>query len=115
MLSEIEDRLRARSSQYLFLLELLLYIAVGVLLCIAAAGALFAAGAIIWQGVGRGLLSNYGLLALDQLLLVLMLVEILHTVRISVHSKELMLIEPFLIVGMIASIRLLVITCKLRV
>ncbi len=59
------------------------------------------------------ILGNDGLFVLDQLLLVLMLVEILHTVRISVRSKELMLAEPFLIVGLIASIRrVLVITLQ---
>jgi hypothetical protein len=49
---------------------------------------------------------------LDQLLLVLMLVEILHTVRISIHSHVLVT-EPFLVVGLIASIRrMLVITLE---
>ena len=49
---------------------------------------------------------------LDQLLLALMLVEILHTVRISIRSQVLET-EPFLIVGLIASIRrLLVITME---
>jgi uncharacterized membrane protein (DUF373 family) len=41
---------------------------------------------------------------LDQLLVVLMLVEILHAVRISIRSHTL-LTEPFLVVGLIASIR----------
>jgi len=41
----------------------------------------------------------------EQLLIVLMLVEILHTVRISIRSHKLMIVEPFLIVGLIASIR----------
>jgi uncharacterized membrane protein (DUF373 family) len=49
-------------------------------------------------------LAGYALQALDQLLLVLVLVEILHTVRISIRSKEIIL-EPFLIVGLIASVR----------
>jgi hypothetical protein len=49
---------------------------------------------------------------LDELLLALMLVEILHTVRISIRSQVLET-EPFLIVGLIASIRrLLVITMQ---
>jgi uncharacterized membrane protein (DUF373 family) len=49
---------------------------------------------------------------LDQLLLVLVLVEILHTVRMSIRSKEI-IIEPFLIVGLIASVRrVLVITMQ---
>src|ERR1700722_14519289 len=49
--------------------------------------------------------ADYGLLMLDRLLLVLMLVEILHTVRISILSKEFMLVKPFLIIVLIASIR----------
>ncbi len=49
---------------------------------------------------------------LDQLLVVLMLVEILHTVRISIRSHYLVT-EPFLIIGLIASIRrILVITLE---
>jgi len=113
VLLSIEDKLRAHSAQYLYLLELLLYVGVGALLSAAAAVAVVGAGAIIWSSVSRDILGNHGLLVLDQLLLVLMLVEILHTVRISVRSKELMLVEPFLIVGLIASIRrVLVITLQ---
>ena len=49
---------------------------------------------------------------LDQLLVVLMLVEILRTVRISIRS-HILVTEPFLVVGLIASIRrILVITLE---
>jgi small-conductance mechanosensitive channel len=49
---------------------------------------------------------------LDQLLVVLMLVEILHTVRVSIRS-HILVTEPFLVVGLIASIRrILVITLE---
>jgi uncharacterized membrane protein len=49
---------------------------------------------------------------IDDLLFVLMLVEILHTVRVSIQSGTLNA-EPFLIVGLIASIRrVLVITLE---
>jgi len=49
---------------------------------------------------------------LNELLIVLMLVEILHTVRISIRSHVLAA-EPFLVVGLIASIRrILVITLE---
>ena len=41
---------------------------------------------------------------IDRLLLVLMLLEILHTLRISIRSHALV-VEPFLVVGLIASIR----------
>ena len=49
---------------------------------------------------------------IDRLLLVLMVIEILHTVRVSFRSGALVS-EPFLIVGLIASIRrMLVITME---
>ena len=112
-LEKIDGKLRTGSAQHLYLLEAILYVGVGVLLSAAGVAALFEAGAILWRGMLNRTLANDGLLVLDQLLLVLMLVEILHTVRISVRSKELMLAEPFLIVGLIASIRrVLVITLQ---
>ena len=109
---ETEGKLRARSSQYLHLLEAALYIAVGVLLSAAALSTLFDATGILWRGIVNRTLIGYGLQVLDQLLFVLVLVEILHTVRISIRAQEL-LIEPFLIVGLIASVRrVLVITMQ---
>lgn len=112
MLHETEGKLRARSSQYLHLLEAGLYIAVGLLLSAAAIAVLFDATGILWRGIIARTLSGYGLQVLDQLLFVLVLVEILHTVRISIRAQEI-LIEPFLIVGLIASIRrVLVITMQ---
>ena len=51
-------------------------------------------------------------LIVDQLLFVLMLVEILHTVRQSISSDQI-LVEPFLIVGLIASVRrILIVTVE---
>jgi hypothetical protein len=59
-----------------------------------------------WSG-GLG-----ALLIVDRLLFVLMLAEILHTVRVSIRAGTLSA-EPFLIVGLIASIRrVLVITLE---
>lgn len=112
MLQETEGKLRARSSQYLHLLEAALYIAVGLLLSASAIAVLFDASGILWRGIASRTLVGYGLQVLDQLLFVLVLVEILHTVRISIRAQEI-LIEPFLIVGLIASIRrVLVITMQ---
>jgi uncharacterized membrane protein (DUF373 family) len=100
----LEDKLREKASEYLHVVEALLYIVVGALLSAAALGGVIQAGVLLWQsGMGKGA-ADYLLLVLDQLLLVLMLVELLHTVRISVRSQTLMT-EPFLIVGLIASIR----------
>jgi len=107
----LEEKLRTGFSQQLYLLEMILYIAVGILLVVAAAVAVVESAALLWNGVLTRTFSNYGFLMLDRLLLVLMLVEILHTVRISIYSKEFMLVKPFLMVGLIASIRrVLVIT-----
>ncbi len=51
-------------------------------------------------------------LIVDKLLFVLMLVEILHTVRQSITSDQIA-IEPFLIVGLIASVRrILIVTVE---
>ena len=51
-------------------------------------------------------------IAVDRLLFVLMVIEILHTVRVSFRSGTLVA-EPFLVVGLIASIRrVLVITLE---
>jgi uncharacterized membrane protein (DUF373 family) len=110
--TEIEEAIRERSSAYLHLLEAAIYIAVGLLLASAAGAVLFDAAGILWRGIVNRTLGDYGLQALDQLLFVLVLVEILHTVRISIRAQEI-LIEPFLIVGLIASIRrVLVITMQ---
>jgi uncharacterized membrane protein (DUF373 family) len=109
---EIEEKIRERSSEYLHLLEAAIYIAVGLLLAAAACAVLFDATTILWRGVVSRTLGDYGLQAMDQLLFVLVLVEILHTVRISIRAQEI-LIEPFLIVGLIASVRrVLVITMQ---
>jgi hypothetical protein len=102
----LPDKLRDKTSGYLHVIEAFLYIAVGALLAVSAAGGVLQAGALVWRsGIGKSA-TDYGIgvLVLDQLLLVLMLVELLHTVRISVRSEELIM-EPFLIVGLIASIR----------
>jgi len=112
VLQEAEGKLRARSTQFLHLLEASLYIIVGVMLSGAAISVLFDAVGILWRGISAHALSGSGLQVLDQLLFVLVLVEILHTVRISIGAREI-LIEPFLIVGLIASVRrVLVITMQ---
>jgi len=105
-----EHKLRATIAQHVSVMETVLYVAVGILLIVAAILGVLQAGAGLWRGITGGTTGNSGLLALDQLLLVLMLVEILHTVRISIRTHTLTMV-PFLIVGLIASIRrVLVIT-----
>ena len=86
------------------------YAAIGVLLAVVGVVALVHVGidvageVVSWDENGRIFRT------VDQLLFVLMLVEILHTVRVSIRSGNLNA-EPFLVVGLIASIRrVLVIT-----
>lgn len=102
-----------RLSSDLFLnIEHGLLIALGLVLSLTAVIALVGAAYSLWDGLlnwsgGSGLL-----LIIDRLLFVLMLAEILHTVRVSIQSGALNC-EPFLIVGLIASIRrILVITLE---
>jgi len=105
------DRMQEVTDRWFLRIEHAVYAAIGVLLVITAAAALVGAAIALFQGAqnwrGGGIFE-----AIDQLLFVLMLVEILHTVRVSLRSGELS-VEPFLIVGLIASIRrILVITLE---
>jgi hypothetical protein len=64
-----------------------LYGAVAVLLLVAASIGVVQAGFALWVGLTVHATTNKGLLAPDQMLLVLMLIEILHTVRISIRTQ----------------------------
>lgn len=102
-----------RASTFLFLhTEHAIYAILGLLLAATAILALFDAGRLTLEAG-----HSYGrapqlLEVVDRLLFLLMLVEILHTVRVSMRSGKLTC-EPFLIVGLIASIRrVLVVTLQ---
>jgi hypothetical protein len=93
-------------------IELWIAVGIGALLSLAAALALAGAVTIAWDGVVQWpqIRSLFGIV--DRLLFVLMVIEILHTVRASIQSHQLTC-EPFLIVGMIATIRrILVVTLE---
>src|SRR5216684_4420939 len=94
-----------RFDNYLRTSEVAIYVILAVLLTITALVTILGAGQLLWQSIVRWTVSTEILRVLDQLLLVLMLVEILHTVRITIRSHILLAAEPFLIVGLIASIR----------
>jgi Phosphate-starvation-inducible E family len=74
-------------------------------LAITALATIASAAHTLWTGLAHWTIATETLRVLDQLLIVLMLVEILHTVRISIRSNILLAAEPFLVVGLIASIR----------
>ncbi len=89
-----------------------LYLALGFLLCATALLALGGAAVLVWNGIADFAGTKAVFEIIDRLLFVLMLIEILHTVRVSVRSGALTC-EPFLVVGLIASIRrILVITLE---
>ena len=105
------DRVQRLADRWFLQIEYGVYAAIGLLLVFTALFALASAAYALFQGArewqGGGIFE-----AIDQLLFVLMLVEILHTVRMSLRSGALS-VEPFLIVGLIASIRrVLVITLE---
>jgi len=97
------------------LVEDVVYVGMGVLLAYSA-GALLVIGAMdLWRAsfAGTPLEGVIGLL--DRTLLVLMLVELLYTVQVSFREHAL-LPEPFLIVGLIAATRrILVVTAEFSV
>jgi uncharacterized membrane protein (DUF373 family) len=82
------------------------------LLAITALVTIATAVQILWIGLSHWTVAAQTSRVLNELLIVLMLVEILHTVRISIRSHVLVT-EPFWVVGLIASTRrILVITLE---
>ena len=99
-----EEKLRSRFDEYLGKTEVLIYTLLGALLAVTTFAAMASAGRLLWESISHRALATQTLRVLDELLIVLMLVEILHTVRISIRSHVLVT-EPFLVVGLIAVIR----------
>jgi uncharacterized membrane protein (DUF373 family) len=94
-------------------IEQVVYLVIGGLLVLTLLLALAGAVKILWDGLrdwaGTGAIFQL----IDRLLFVLMLVEILNTVQASIRTRTLVC-EPFLIVGLIACIRrILVITLEM--
>jgi hypothetical protein len=107
-----EEKLRIQFGDYLDKAEVGIYSLLAVLLFITALATMANAGKMLWDDLRHWTILTQTLRVLDQLLIVLMLVEILHTVRISIRS-HILATEPFLVVGLIASIRrILVITLE---
>jgi len=105
-------RIRAAASGVLARVELFAYLVIGVLLAIAALVGIGTAAISLWSAAQDHGAADALVAPIDHLLFVLMVVEILHTVRDSFRSGTLVC-EPFLIVGLIASIRrVLVITLE---
>ena len=103
-IQSFEARVRIGYCDYLSIVEVAIYILLGTLLAMAAILGVVGAFSLV-AGALRNWTGTEAIFELiDRLLLVLMLLEILHTLRISIRSHALV-VEPFLIVGLIASIR----------
>ncbi len=99
-----EGTARQRFDYSLSVVEMAIYSALAVLLSLTIIAALASACKLLLDSVIHWTVATQTLRVLNEMLVVLMLVEILHTVRISIRSQVLVT-EPFLVVGLIASIR----------
>jgi uncharacterized membrane protein (DUF373 family) len=100
----VEDKLRRDLDYYFGKAEVVIYSVLALLLSVTVLAAIASAGKLLWNALSHWTIATQTLRVLNELLVVLMLVEILHTVRISIRSHVLVT-EPFLVVGLIASIR----------
>jgi hypothetical protein len=92
--------------------EDVVYIGLGFLLAVNALALLLAGGLDLWEGLRAGTLTRDIVAQLDRMLLILMIVEILYTVQVS-FREHVLTAEPFLIVGLIAATRrILVLTAE---
>lgn len=93
-------------------IEDVVYIGLSVLLAISALGLLGHSANAFVRELLQGALPGAIVPLLDRLLLVLMIVELLYTVQVSFREHALVP-EPFLIVGLVAAIRrILVLTAE---
>ena len=100
------------ADQWFIKVESVTYFVLGVLLTLAVVKGLVEAGSVLFDSARVHNDTASLILAIDRMLLVLMIVEILHTVGVSFRSHTLTA-EPFLVVGLIASIRrMLVLTLE---
>jgi uncharacterized membrane protein (DUF373 family) len=105
-------RIGALAGRVFLRIEIYAYIVLGALLAMAAVIGIASTTVSLWGAVLEHGDADTLVNTIDRLLFVLMVVEILHTVRVSFRSGVLVC-EPFLIVGLIASIRrVLVITLE---
>lgn len=81
-----------------------IYLVTAALLAVTAVVLVVATGVDFVRSRAEGSIRQRALKALDSLLLVLMIVELLHTIRLFVSGHELVP-EPFLVVALIAGVR----------
>ena len=106
------NRLGEVASGAFLAIEVLAYVVLALMLATAVLVGVVGASGSLWAAIRAQGETGPLVLAVDRLLFVLMVVEVMHTVRVSFRSGRLVC-EPFLIVGLIACIRrVLVITLE---
>ena len=109
------SRTRTLIARSFTLVEDVVYVGIGALLALSAAMLLINGAIGLWRASMQGAPLPGVINLLDRTLLVLMLVELLYTVQVSFREHAL-LPEPFLIVGLIAATRrILVVTAEFSV
>ena len=107
-----ERSVRSRLLEVVELLEDGIYAVIAIFLLVAAVGLLIGAGQTVLQNLDLATITSTVVTVLDQALLVFMVAELLRTVRITLRDRSLAA-EPFLIIGLIAGVRrILIITAK---
>jgi uncharacterized membrane protein (DUF373 family) len=110
--SEREHRLRHAVALAFSRFEDLVYVGLGLLLAYSAAALLVNATVALVHSAAQGAPARAIVDLLDRGLLVLMIVELLYTVKVSFREHALVP-EPFLVVGLIAATRrILVVTAE---
>ncbi|MGF1482781.1 MAG: phosphate-starvation-inducible PsiE family protein [Opitutales bacterium] len=111
-MSTTAERFSGRVSEWISWAENVLYFIVAAFLGVAAFILLGATAVGFVEYAAKGAFAAAVLHALEDLLLVVMLVEVTHTVGISL-KRRVLVCEPFLIVGIVAAVRrILVITAE---
>jgi len=110
----VDDRTRRIITRVFRLVEDVIFVGLGVLLAGCALYLLGAAAVTFAQDIAAKTFGGRGVVELiEQLLLILLVVEILYTVQVSFREHTLAP-EPFLLIGLIAGVRrVLVITAEL--
>lgn len=110
--SEGARRIRGAIARGFGHFEDVVYVGLGLLLAYSAAALLVGGGKALWQSALAGATPGAIIDLLDRALLILMIVELLYTVQVSFRAHAL-LPEPFLVVGLIAATRrILVVTAE---
>jgi len=91
-------------TRWLIRCEDALYLAAGLLLAVTAAIVLYTTVGVFLEALRAGEVIERAVRILDAMLLVLLIVEIMHTIRVSIMEHRL-LAEPFLVVALIAGVR----------